>query len=45
MVSFSSPCVILQLDETSGSSRSAAYVAKVTTDTALQELDVEELSS
>src|SRR5208282_1164605 len=41
----SSPCEVLQPDEISGSSRNRARVAKLTTDTTLQELDVAERSS
>jgi hypothetical protein len=36
MISFSSPCEVLQLDQISGSSRSHACVAKITTDKTLQ---------
>jgi hypothetical protein len=45
MISFLLLVKVLQPDEISGSSRSGACVAKVTTDATFQELDVTELSS
>jgi len=45
MISCFSPCEVLQPVQITGSFRGRINVAKVTTDTALQELDVTELSS